>query len=125
MIRRTCFLVLATVILSTCASERWPGQSDNDGWPSSSDYPIVQTRFEAASKKTLGTEQDVAEIKRAILKVHPEMNIDEIRWISATEVIAYTDSGRNLPLGYESFFCPLIKNDKKWQFIACYSYLIS
>ncbi len=120
---KACLLVVTAVILTACATERWPGQSSDD--VSVIDYPIVQKRFEAASKKPLGTAQDLVEIKRAILKIHPDMNIDKIRWISATEVIAYADCGRNLPLGYESFYCALQKRNKKWQLVASYLDLIS
>ena len=120
---RAGLLALSTVILAACASERWPGQSDNNA--SAYDCPVIQKRYEAASKQSLGTAQDIEEIKRAILKIHPDMAIDEIRWISATEVIAYTDCGRNLPLGYESFYCALQKKDKKWQFVAAYLDIIS
>lgn len=122
---KAAFLVGLALGLSACADTSWPGQYELNQPPSASDYPVVKKRYEAASKKILGNAKDLEEIKQAIRESHPEMEISEIRWISATEVIAYTEAGKNLPLGYESFFCALGKKEQKWRFIACYLALVS
>ena len=122
---RAVFLLGIALFLSACADDYWPGQNAKDGALSASDYPVVEKRYETASKITLGTTQDIEEIRRVLRISHPEMEISEIRWISATEVIAYTERNKNENLGYESFYCAIEKNDKGWRFVACYLYLIA
>ncbi len=122
---QTAFLIGLALGLGACANTSWPGQDEPNQPPSASDYPVVAKRYDAASKKILGNAKDLEEIKQAIRESHPEMEISKIRWISATEVIAYTETGKNLPLGYASFFCALEKKEKKWRFIAYYLALVS
>jgi hypothetical protein len=89
---------------------------------------MVESRWDAASKKRLGSAQDEAEIRRVLHDAHPEMSVTELRWLSPTEAMAYTESGKNGPpgwMGYASYYCAFQKKKGQWRFIAYYLYMVS
>jgi hypothetical protein len=106
------------LLLTACAEQRWPVPGDGQ---MVSELPIVQQRYAAASIKSLGTLQDIADIKRRVRQ--EPLNPKEIRWLSPTEVMVLADWGRDL--GYEEYLCVLVKKDGKWRMVECYLALVS
>jgi hypothetical protein len=120
---RLVMLLAISFLLMSCA--RWPSQPDGADVGT---YPMVESRWDAASKKRLGSAQDEAEIRRVLHDAHPEMSVTELRWLSPTEAMAYTESGKNGPpgwMGYASYYCAFQKKKGQWRFIAYYLYMVS
>ena len=111
-------LIFSSILVTACGGTGWPGQYGED--PSVFDFPVVRHRWEAASRTALGTAQDVAEIKEAIRKKRSDVIVHEIRWISATEVMAYVAHGEQLALGSESFYSVVKKDGDHWHLVAWY-----
>ena len=118
-----CFIALAAF----SADYQWPATKDG-GWPKDKDArKTLDDRFDKASKKSLGTDADTAEIKRAIL-VHmagyTKPAVGEIRWLSTTLVMAKAGwySG---PEGAGTFYYVVEKKDAKWQIVTHYLLVIS
>ncbi len=111
-------LLILLLALAGCAPQRWPVPGDEQ---MASDIPVIGQRYEAASKKRLGTEQDVADIARRVER--EPLNVREIRWLSPTEVMVFADWGRDL--GYEQYYCVLEKKDGKWRMIERYLTAVS
>jgi len=108
-----CLLVVAATILTACASERWPVPADGQ-W--ASDFPVVEKRYKAAAKNSLGTAQDLAEIENRVRQ--EPLHVREIRWLSPTEVMVDADWGRGL--GYEEYYCVLEKKAGRWRMVERY-----
>jgi hypothetical protein len=119
---RATLLILGVILLAGCANggshTGWPGQHGED--PTAFDFPIVQKRWEAASIAPLGSAQDVAAITAALKKAHPDMVVREIRWLSATEVMALLVRGDGLAGGEELFYGVLEKSGDSWSVVAWY-----
>ena len=113
------FIILfLSILLTACAAQRWPVPQDGQ---MVSDLPIVQQRYTAASTKSLGTSQDIADIKHRV-RLEP-LNPKEIRWLSPTEVMVLADGGRGL--GYTQYLCVLVKKDGRWRMVESYLALVS
>jgi hypothetical protein len=84
------------------------------------DFPIVQKRWAAASPVPSGSAQEVAAITAALKKAHPDMVVREIRWLSATEVMAQVVQGGGLVGGEELFYGVLDKSGDAWKLVAWY-----
>jgi hypothetical protein len=120
MHNRFACLFVAVVALTSCASSGggWPGQFGED--PTAYDFPIVQKRWAAASAAPMGSAQDVAAIMAAVRKAHPDLVVQEIRGLSATEVMALVVQGGGLVGGEELFYGVLDKNGNAWRLVAWY-----
>jgi hypothetical protein len=108
-------LVLFCLFLAACATTRWPTSENGQQW--SSEYPVVEERYNAASKVNLGTAQDLADITQLVRK--EGKHIKELRWTSASEVMVLEESGA-YTVGWEEVFCVFEKIDGKWKLIATY-----
>ncbi len=119
---QTAWLFVAVVALTACASSGpeagWPGQMSQD--PTAYDFPIVEKRWAAASATPPGSAQDMAEISAALKKAQPDMVVHEIRWLSATEVMALVVRGDGLVGGEELFYGVLDKRGDAWRIVAWY-----
>jgi hypothetical protein len=82
-------------------------------------------RFASASSQPLGTQDDVAEIRRVIANRHSEMTIVEIKWLSPTKVLVDIDCNRNTSVGYEAYICTLKKRNGAWVWKGWYLALVS
>ena len=116
-------LILGVILLAGCAGgdgsdAGWPGQLSPN--PTAYDYPIVEKRWAAALTGPLGSAQDAAAITAALKKAHPDMVVHEIRWLSATEVMALVVKGDGLAGGEELFYGVLEKNGETWRIVAWY-----
>jgi len=120
---RFLLAVAAVLTLSGCAGESI-SQSALDFAHTDTGDPVAR-RYQTASIYPLGTQDDLAGIKRAITARHPEMNIVEIRWVSATEAMAFLDCNRNTSVGYESYLCTLKKHRGAWLWVDWHLELIS
>ena len=111
------YFSLISLLLTACAEQRWPVPADGQ---MASDLPVVQKRFDGGSKVSLGTSQDIAEIKSRVHReqLHPK----EIRWLSPTEAMVLADVRG---LGYEQYICVLVKKDGKWRMIESYLAVVS
>ncbi len=119
---RATILILGVIFLAGCASggsdAGWPGQLSPN--PTAYDFPIVEKRWAAASRVPLGSAQDMAAITATLRKVHPDMVVHEIRWLSATEVMALLIKGDGLVGGEELFYGVLEKGGDAWIVEAWY-----
>jgi ABC-type glycerol-3-phosphate transport system substrate-binding protein len=118
---RASILILGVILLAGCAGNSgagWPGQLSPN--PTAYDFPIVEKRWAAASLTPLGSAQDVAAITAALKKAHPDMVVHEIRWLSATEVMALLVRGDGLAGGEELFYGVLEKSGDSWSVVAWY-----
>jgi hypothetical protein len=106
------------LLITGCTEQRWPVPADGQ---MASDLPIVQKRYDSASKSSLGTSQDISDIKRRIQS--EPLNLKEIRWLSPTEAMVLADWGRDL--GYERYICVLVMKDGKWRMIERYLAAVS
>jgi hypothetical protein len=113
-------LLLSALLLTACAGGggEWPGQHSED--PTAYDFPIVQKRWDTASRAPLGSAQDIAAITSALKRAHPDLVVREIRWLSATEVMALVVRDAGLAGGEELFYGALNKNGDAWQLVAWY-----
>ena len=113
-------LMLLAGLLTACAGggSGWPGQLSED--PTSYDFPIVAQRWATASRTPLGSTQDIAQIIAAVKQKHPDLVVREIRWLSATEVMALCASGAAQVGGTELYFGALEKGGSAWSLVAWY-----
>jgi Na+-transporting NADH:ubiquinone oxidoreductase subunit NqrC len=111
-------LLACVGLLTGCAGSGWPGQYGED--PTVYDFPIVEKRWTAASLAPLGSKQDLAGISLAVQRAHPDVAVQQVRWISATEVMVLAVRGQGLALGTESFYGALEKDGDQWRLIAWY-----
>jgi hypothetical protein len=118
MISRAWMLLTGVFVLASCAGGGWPGQYGAD--PTAYDFPVVQKRWAAASQVPLGSAQDVAGITAALKKAHADTVVREIRWLSATEVMAVCVRGGGVILGEESFYGALKRSGDHWRVVAWY-----
>jgi hypothetical protein len=103
------------LLLAGCAASNWPGDATVTGH-NSADSKIFHL-YDHASTKNPGTEQDLREIKQAILGYDSSAKINSIRWISATKAIA--DIELHNPT-YAGFFYALEKDAKGWRLVTTY-----
>jgi hypothetical protein len=68
----------------------------------------------------LGSAQDITEINAAVKKVHPDVTVHEIRWISPTEAMVTAVRGGDLAVGAEGFYGALKKDGDAWRVVAWY-----
>jgi hypothetical protein len=119
---RAGLLILFVIFSAGCAGSGsdagWPGQMSPN--PTAYDFPIVEKRWAAASPTPLGTAQDVAALMAALKRAHPDMVVHEIRWLSATEVMALLVQGGGLAGGEELYYGVLEKSDNAWKLVAWY-----
>jgi hypothetical protein len=105
-------------LLSGCADSGWPGQFGQD--PNVYDFPLVEKRWQAASRTPLGSAQDTADIVAQLKRKHPDLVVREIRWLSATEVMALCLSSGAQVGGSELFYGALKKSGDDWKLVAWY-----
>jgi len=110
-------------MLTACSTLKPLGNTNEDLFKNGK-FETAPKRYDAATKKVLGTEQDVQEIKKVIHGLHHEMNINGIRWMSPLEAVVYTDDFKPGWLGGEEMRCVLEKKDNKWVFLKAYVDLI-
>jgi hypothetical protein len=119
---RAGVLILGVILLAGCAGSGteggWPGQMSQD--PTAYDFPLVEKRWAAASPTPMGSAPDMATITAALKKAHSDMVVHEIRWISATEVMALLVRGDGLAGGEELFYGVLHKSGDTWRIVAWY-----
>jgi hypothetical protein len=117
---RVVVLIVSVLFIVGCAGggSGWPGQYGED--PTAYDFPIVEKRWQAASRSPLGSAQDMADIVAVLKKKHPELVVHEIRWLSATEVMALCVSSSAQVGGQELYYGALEKSGSEWSLVAWY-----
>ena len=73
----------------------------------------LKERFQHASKKPLGTEDDVREVKR--IATASGLQIDQILWVSPTEVIVSADDRPPGGFGTNAYLIDIHKGGSGWQ----------
>ena len=68
----------------------------------------------------VGSAQDAAAITTALKKAHPDMVVHEVRWLSATEVMALVVRNEGLVGSEELFYGVLEKSGDSWRIVAWY-----
>jgi hypothetical protein len=118
-VMRMVVLIASVLFIVGCAGGGgWPGQYGED--PTAYDFPIVEKRWQAASRSPLGSAQDMTDIVTVLKKKHPELVVREIRWLSATEVMALC-VGSGIQVGGQQFYYgALEKNGSDWSMVAWY-----
>jgi hypothetical protein len=98
----------------------WPGRSKNLGWPRPPEATkILQDRFANASREALGSADDIAAVKLAIISTRPGSEVKEIRWLSSTLVMAYVSSRD------PGWFYVVDKSTGEWRVLIFYLLSIS
>jgi hypothetical protein len=117
---RIVVLIVSVLFIVGCAGAGgWPGQYGED--PTAYDFPIVEKRWQTASRTPLGSAQDTVDILAVLKKKHPELVVHEIRWLSATEVMALCVSGSSAQVGgSELYYGALEKSGSDWSLVAWY-----
>jgi hypothetical protein len=115
---------LAAILLEACTQARWPRPDSYEGFSSVSDMQLIQDREDHASKITLGSTEDVREIKILVIKSMrtPDASgsaINQISWLSKTEVIVES-SWSKAPMDYPICIYVLQKKDTSWQIVTRY-----
>jgi len=110
------------VTLTGCANSNWPS-------PDASPYELasVQSQFDKASIKPLGSKADMIEIKKAILSYRGEPSVNyvgELRWLSPTQVMAKC-ALLNGNVGSSGYTYVLEKRSGIWKVIVVYMDWIS
>jgi hypothetical protein len=100
----------------------WPS-TDPSGWAKGTNsYQLLRHWFNRASKKRLGTEEDIAAIKKMILddmKSYENPAVEEIRWLSPTLIIAVAN-WYSSPMGAGAYYYILEKKGSAWKETAHY-----
>jgi hypothetical protein len=114
-------LWLLLVSVSHATDLVWPERSKNLGWPRPPQAgKILEDRFANASKDALGSASDIAAIKSAVLSVRPSSEIDEIRWLSSTLVMAQVSNR-----GATAWYYVVEKTTDEWRVRIFYLLWIS
>ena len=130
-LRRLIVVWFFALAISTFATDyQWPQRAAGPyPWPEGKDaQTTLSERFTRASQKTLGSEADIAAIKKAILDhlhtASKKLAVHEIRWLSATLVMA--DAGwYSSPEASADYFYVVEKKKDKWQIVTYYLRFIS
>ena len=118
-----CFIALAAF----SADYQWPATREG-GWPKDKDaQKTLDDRFDSASKRSLGSDTDIAAIKKAILTDMAQptgASVSEIRWLSPTLVMVkagwYSD-----PLSRGHYYYVVEKKEADWKIVTHYLLAIS
>ena len=118
-----CFIALAAFP----ADYQWPA-TRGGGWPKDKDaQKTLDDRFDKASKKSLGSDTDIAAIKKAILAdmVQPTgASVSEVRWLSPTLVMAKA-GWHSGPLDRGYLYYVVEKKEANWKIVTHYLLAIS
>ena len=109
---RAVILLLCLTMLchySVAGELQWPFPLQPDA------LTIVGKRFAAGSARTLGTQEDVAQIRTTVAGKKSSTHVSDIRWLSPTLVVA---AGTDGP--YQVFW-PVAKKSGKWQVLMEYN----
>src|SRR5262249_39895589 len=102
-------------------------KGDLYAWPTNEvDSILLGKRWERASDKALGSEEDVDSIRTVVIKHMkvPESKVNAIRWISPT-VVMVSSSWYKGPLASAGYTYVLRKSDKGWSVVANYMNYVS
>jgi hypothetical protein len=116
-------MLLAPILCCTSifAATDWPAQDTKDArewW---------YAHFQAASAQPLGTEEDIAAIRSAVLAhLHgAASNVGPIHWVSQTVVITKATWTEGSADAMAKYFYALEKRGEKWEIITRYQTGIS
>src|ERR1039457_234314 len=118
--RFTAFWLFALVLSVNAADYQWPEREHE--WPKGKDaHKILEERFAKASKKALGSDTDIAAIKKLVLGhiTQPKPSVNEIRWLSPTLVMVDA-SWYEGPLASAEYYYVVEKKKDKWDVVTYY-----
>jgi hypothetical protein len=118
--RFTTFLLFALVLSVYAADYQWPERDDES--PKGKDaYKILEDRFAKASKKALGSDIDIAAIKKLVLGhiTQSKPRVNEIRWLSPTLVMVDA-SWYEGPTASAGYYYVVEKKNGKWDVVTYY-----
>ncbi len=128
-LRLASILSLTVFVLITSAAEyKWPERdADPYPWPKGEgSQKLLNERWAKASKKSLGTDEDAAAIKKAIT-AHikgKRARVREIRWLSPTLVMA-TASWYSGPEASAGYYYVVQKPNETWEILTYYMLFVS
>ena len=109
--RAVILLVCLTMLCrySVAGELRWPFPLEPDA------LAIVGKRFAAGSARSLGTQEDVRQIRTTVAGRKSSTHVSDIRWLSPTLVVA---AGTDGP--YQVFW-PVAKKSGRWEVLMEYN----
>jgi hypothetical protein len=103
----------------------WPPQT-NELWPNSAENLLLEKRWESASRKAIGSENELAAIKAAITENISGENpsVGEVRWLTQSVVLA-SGGWYGGPINAGTYFYVLKKIEGRWIVFRKYLQVIS
>ena len=122
-------LAVTTVGCDNRASQRWPTPDEEPyAWmPDERSRAIIEKRWAEGSTVTLGLagdEESIREVVLAHLNAGNTQTVEEIRWLSADEVVVEA-SWYTGPLASAGYFYVLQRVEGKWSIVTRYMLYIS